>query len=386
MRRVRVVLITFFLFIFAGILFPNPTQAQSTCTLSVAPSTGAFSDVRVISLQNCSSNLVCVDANNCPDFLFKIDYYSNYYSSTILSVERIEKIPPDSGSGYNLMMGYSQLDPVYYGWTIVSGTNIKPPDGGTGTYTLNIFSEQDLTNPIMSTTFFVDGNALPRQPNCCNIQHNSPAYCQALANGTCIPVDRAYPLCGDVCGSNAVGNACQSTCGGFDFYTCQAQNTCAANTCTGSISGSPGVCFLVQCPPDYFWEGTNPPSSSLGCPLLNSCCTQPSSSWIDKNKLNVDCTRNGVQGINTAIGCIIVTSPTEFLSFVLPWAIGVGSGAAFILMIIAGFLIMTSGGDPYKKKAGKDLLGGAIAGLLLIILSLYLLDLIGLRILRLPGL
>jgi hypothetical protein len=47
---------------------------------------------------------------------------------------------------------------------------------------------------------------------------------------------------------------------------------------------------------------------------------------------------------------------------------------------------MTSGGDPRKAKAAKELLTSAIAGLLMIIFSVYILDLIGIRILNIPGL
>jgi hypothetical protein len=88
--------------------------------------------------------------------------------------------------------------------------------------------------------------------------------------------------------------------------------------------------------------------------------------------------------INTAVGLIPVNSTEEFLSFVIPWAVGVGGGIAFILMIFAGFMIMTSAGNPQRTQAGKELLTAAISGLILIIFSVFILRVIGVDIFELP--
>lgn len=156
--------------------------------------------------------------------------------------------------------------------------------------------------------------------------------------------------------------------------------------CIGTYTGEPGTCYFISCPPDTYYDGSNPPDST-GCGFLEVCCTNPSDEWIQRNSLNPECTTSqNTVGINTAVGCIGVTNPTTLLSFILPWAIGVGGGTSLILIIVAGFLVMTSGGDPQKARAGKDLLGSAIAGLILIIFSVYILNVIGIRILKIPGL
>jgi hypothetical protein len=143
----------------------------------------------------------------------------------------------------------------------------------------------------------------------------------------------------------------------------------------------------MSCPPGTFFEGIEPLNPGTGCPFLNYCCTKPGDYWLTRNTLNPQCTTaNGQNGIKTAIGCIPTTSQNDLLMFILPWAIGVAGGSAFILIIVAGFLIMSSAGDPQKAKAGKELLGAAVAGLLLIIFSAYILDVIGIRIFKLPGL
>lgn len=86
----------------------------------------------------------------------------------------------------------------------------------------------------------------------------------------------------------------------------------------------------------------------------------------------------------TAIGCID-TNPSGFLPAVLAVATSIGGGIAFILMLLGGFQIMTSAGNPEQLNAGRELLGSAIAGLLLIIFSLFILQFIGYRIFNIPG-
>ncbi len=54
-------------------------------------------------------------------------------------------------------------------------------------------------------------------------------------------------------------------------------------------------------------------------------------------------------------------------------------------MLFGAFQIMTSQGDPERLKAGKELIGSALAGLLMIIFSVFLLQLIGVQILQIPG-
>lgn len=88
--------------------------------------------------------------------------------------------------------------------------------------------------------------------------------------------------------------------------------------------------------------------------------------------------------INTAIGCIPVLGDTTgagFSGFLLKWAIGVGSGIAFLLILYSGFMIMTSTGNPERLKAGQELLTSAISGILFLIFSIFILNVIGVNIL-----
>lgn len=96
-------------------------------------------------------------------------------------------------------------------------------------------------------------------------------------------------------------------------------------------------------------------------------------------------TNGGKKGIDTAIGCIPIENSDDLIGFILKWAIGVGGGIAFLLIVLAGFQIMTSSGNPDRLKAGQELMTSAIAGLILLIFSVFILKIIGVDILGLPG-
>ncbi len=90
--------------------------------------------------------------------------------------------------------------------------------------------------------------------------------------------------------------------------------------------------------------------------------------------------------IDTAIGCISFGSMNSLSSTLLSWSVGIAGGIAFVLSVAAGFMISTAAGNPKKLQAGKELLNSALAGLLFLIFSVFILRLIGVDILGIPGL
>lgn len=95
---------------------------------------------------------------------------------------------------------------------------------------------------------------------------------------------------------------------------------------------------------------------------------------------------NSGDGINTAIGCIPINSVNSFINWLLPVLLGIIGGVAFLLMVFGSIQILISGGNPEKVKGGQQTITGAITGLVFAILSLFLLKLIGVEILHIPGL
>ncbi len=95
---------------------------------------------------------------------------------------------------------------------------------------------------------------------------------------------------------------------------------------------------------------------------------------LTSNALAAEC-------VPTAIGCIDISGPSEFVDTILRLAIGLAGGIAMLLIIFGGIQILTSAGNPERVKAGKEMITSAIAGLLLIIFSVFILRIIGVQIL-----
>jgi len=86
----------------------------------------------------------------------------------------------------------------------------------------------------------------------------------------------------------------------------------------------------------------------------------------------------------TSIGCL-EADPNKFLNSLLKIGIGMAGGIAFVLLLLGGFQVMTSAGNPEKLAAGQELISGSITGLLLILFSIFLLRIVSVDILGLPG-
>jgi len=86
----------------------------------------------------------------------------------------------------------------------------------------------------------------------------------------------------------------------------------------------------------------------------------------------------------TAFGCL-ETDSGQFINNLLKFGSGIAGGIAFLLIIIGGFQIVISAGNPEKLNEGKELVTSAIVGLLFIIFSIFLLRFIGVDFLGIPG-
>lgn len=120
------------------------------------------------------------------------------------------------------------------------------------------------------------------------------------------------------------------------------------------------------------------------------CCTNFDTTGSEQaNPNRLFCTPgngNESSGINTAIGCIPVGSGNELIAFILRLATGLGGGIALALILYGVFIVTTSAGMPDKLKAGSNIITSAVVGLIFILLSIFLVNLIGINILGIPGL
>ena len=188
-----------------------------------------------------------------------------------------------------------------------------------------------------------------------------PSDCNNLG-GDCVRFQ--YGVCPDGYKPNPIGE--------FAKLGCSTRERCCIPLTTGCSNWNP----VTGCEKDYT-RCTN--AQTICCANTNNCpiYTPPGNGQ--------DPTCNNGQGIDTAIGCIPITDTNLFIGFILRWAIGIGGGIAFLLIVYSAFMIMTSQGNPERLKAGQELLTSAIAGLIMLIFSVFILELIGVKILQIPG-
>jgi len=90
-------------------------------------------------------------------------------------------------------------------------------------------------------------------------------------------------------------------------------------------------------------------------------------------------------GIWTGMGCLPLDINALISGFILNTGIGLGGGLALLCIIYAAFLMQSSQGNPEKLKKAQEMITSCIMGLMLIIFSVFIMRLIGVNILRIPG-
>ncbi len=103
--------------------------------------------------------------------------------------------------------------------------------------------------------------------------------------------------------------------------------------------------------------------------FLNSCQT---------------CIRAG--GYYSAIGCVPINLSNFISQFLLGRLIGLAGFIALLCIIYSAFQMQSSQGNTEKIKKAQDMLISCLLGLVLIIFSVFILRLIGVNILQIPGL
>lgn len=97
------------------------------------------------------------------------------------------------------------------------------------------------------------------------------------------------------------------------------------------------------------------------------------------------CDKDNEKSCSTALGDIS-TDPQGFVGRIFGILLSLAGGVAIILIIISGYRLMASGGNPEKVQQAREQLTSAIIGLLFVIFSLSILQFIGVDILHIPGL
>lgn len=171
---------------------------------------------------------------------------------------------------------------------------------------------------------------------------------------------------------------------------CAVNEPCNGSVCSASVTPTPGVCDShSQCNLSSYR------SNHTGCSSLNNGAwyCQPlgfPTLVITPNPTSGSTPGSGIycpdgKSINTALGCISTTAE-GFVGSILTIAISLGGGIALLLILYGTFIVTTSAGIPDKLNEGQETITAAVQGLVFIIMSIVLLNLIGIKILQIPGL
>lgn len=91
------------------------------------------------------------------------------------------------------------------------------------------------------------------------------------------------------------------------------------------------------------------------------------------------------QGIWTAVGCI-KNDPQSIVTVVIKVGMGIAGGVALLMILAASFTLTTSQGDAKKTAEGREMISSAVIGLIFIVMAVTVLEFIGVKIFRIPGL
>ncbi|MBP7119151.1 hypothetical protein KBA63_03605 [Candidatus Woesebacteria bacterium] len=189
---------------------------------------------------------------------------------------------------------------------------------------------------------------------------------------------KSCQICDDI-PNNSVADCDQTATSQADCRTnCIAPATSNPQACTNFQGACKATCATDETPISGSCSvGTNK------CCLPNSLLGSSGTGTKQSTKAATCDAAGGGQGIPTAVGCVPIENVTALTAFVMRWLLGIGGGIAFIMILAAGFQILTSSGDPKRLSTGQELLTSAVSGLILIIFSIFILRLIGVNILGL---
>ncbi len=114
---------------------------------------------------------------------------------------------------------------------------------------------------------------------------------------------------------------------------------------------------------------------------MNDFC-QRQTNLNDRNAC-MSCANDG--GVFSGLGCVKIDAKTFIEETVFGLGIGLAGGFSLLCIIYAAFMMQSSQGNPEKLKKAQEMITSCIMGLMLIIFSVFILRLIGVNILRIPG-
>ena len=118
---------------------------------------------------------------------------------------------------------------------------------------------------------------------------------------------------------------------------------------------------------------------------ITNMCGQYLKASQDANELKNCLSCAGNNGMWTGLGCLPLDLNTLISTFVLSTGIGIGGTFALLCIIYSALMMQSSQVNPDKLKKAQEMITSCIMGLMLIIFSVFIMKLIGVNILRIPG-
>jgi hypothetical protein len=252
----------------------------------------------------------------------------------------------------------------------------KNPTGGSGDCDLS--TESDPSNCKL----------VGQQSNCpsgfvCNYKDSNLPYCSAdgkINKGKCVvntfgvcktkaDCSGTYVCVAGVCKPPDIGNTCCSCGSGFNYN--ESDKTCIPMT---GGSAKPADCTKNTCTSNQTCDHTTGKCEQTGIPNL----------IIPPPHCDVEFVNGKCPSIKSALGNLF-TDPAKLINSFFIILLSISGFIAVILIIISGYKIMVSQGNPEKLKDAREELIAAIVGLLFIIFSFVFLQTIAQDILKLPG-
>lgn len=112
------------------------------------------------------------------------------------------------------------------------------------------------------------------------------------------------------------------------------------------------------------------------------CDPTPFSPW-QQRQMYCNTPSGRVLGYGTAIGCIPTDDLRELIVFIFRWVVGAVGGIMVLYVIVIGYKLLFSGGNPEALKTVKEQIVSLICGLILVIFSFVLLNVLGTDVLQL---
>lgn len=159
------------------------------------------------------------------------------------------------------------------------------------------------------------------------------------------------------------------------------------DTFTSISKGNVSSCYTgvqsIADPNDPNCKCINPTTPTPGTNLIamNDFCQRQAN--LGDRSACLACANNG--GVFSGIGCVKTDSKKFIEETVFGLGIGLAGGFSLLCIIYAAFMMQSSQGNPEKLKKAQEMITSCIMGLMLIIFSVFILRLIGVNILRIPG-